>query len=202
MLQKQGINDANCDSDYDDYDDNCVATISINSDTREVEPANLDICIGNTKTKNTGSVCTIVNKSLATTVVSECKESFWVQSPEMHDLKSFSKDLIKIIGVIKTSIKCNDWVATRVDVTVVEDGYRPIIGRDLFPKLGISLTQSKQVANVDQNQCFIKKQIAFDFPGLISRIVKPLKHSVNLHLIKTLHLHIKKDAESLLIYNH
>ena len=95
LLQKQGIYDANYDSDYDDYDDNCVAKISINSDTREVEPMNLDICIGIIKTKalvDSGSVCTIINKSLATTVVSECKESFWVQSPEMHDLKSFSND--------------------------------------------------------------------------------------------------------------
>ena len=111
LLQKQGIYDAIYDSDYDDYDDNCVATISINSDTREVEPVNLDICIGNTKTKalvDSGSVCTIVNKNLATTVVSECKESLCVQSPEMHDLKIFSNDLIKIIGIIKTSIKCND----------------------------------------------------------------------------------------------
>ena len=89
VLQKHSIYDANYDSDYDDYDNNCVATISINSDTREVEPVNLDICIGNTKTKafvDSGSVFTI---SLATTVVSECKQSFWVQSPEMHDLKTF-----------------------------------------------------------------------------------------------------------------
>ena len=96
----------------------------------------------------------------------------------MHDLKTFSNDLIKIIGVIKTSIKCNDWLATSVDVTVVEDGHRPIIGRDLFPKLGFSLTQLKPVANVDQNQCLIKKQIEFDFRGPISRIGRSLKHSV------------------------
>ena len=43
LLQKQGIYDANYDSDYDHYDDNCVATISIKSDTREVEPVKLDI---------------------------------------------------------------------------------------------------------------------------------------------------------------
>ena len=76
-------------------------------------------------------------------------------------------------------------MATGVDVTVVEDGHRPIIGRDLFPKLGFSLTQSKQVANVDQNQYLIKKQIAFGFPGLISRIGKSLKHSVK----STFHKH-------------
>ena len=188
LLQKQGIYDANYDSDYDDYDNNCVATTSINGETREVEPANSDICVGNTKTKSledSGSVCTIINKSLANTVVSERKESYWVQSPEMHDLKTISNDIIKIIGVINTSIKCKDLVATSVDVTVVEDGQRPIFGRDFFPKLGFSLTQLKQIANVDQNQCLIKKQIAFDFPGLITRIGKSLKHSVK----STFHKH-------------
>ena len=107
--------------------------------------------------------------------MSDCRESFWIQSPEVHELKTFSNDLIKTIGVIKNSIKCNDWVATGVIVTVVEDSLRPVIGRDLFPQRshnGLFLTQTKQVANVDQNQCLIKKQIAFDFPGLISRIGK------------------------------
>ena len=79
----------------------------------------------------------------------------------MHELKTFSKDLIKNIGVIRTSIKFNDWIATGVNVTVVEDGHRPKIGRDLFSELGLSPTQTKQVPNVDQNQCLIKKQIAF-----------------------------------------
>ena len=155
--------------------------ISIKSDTREVEPVNLDICVGNTKTKallDSGSVCTIINKSFANTVMSECKESCWVQSPEIHDLKTFSNDIINIVGVINTSIKCNDWIATGVDVTVAEGGHRPIIGRDIFSKSGFFLTQLKQVANIDQNQCLIKKQIAFDFPGLITRIGKFLKHSV------------------------
>ena len=141
----------------------------------------VNICIGNTIAKalvDSGSVCTITIKILATAVVSDCKESFWVRSPEMHELKTFSNCLIKTIGVIKTSVKCNSWVATGVNVTVVEYGHRPIIGRYLFPQLGLSLTQTKQVSNVDQNQCFIKKQIAFDFPGLISRINKSLKYSV------------------------
>ena len=87
--------------------------------------------------------------------------------------------------MIKFSIKCNDWIATEVNVTVVEDAHRPIIEQDLFPKLGFSLTQTKQVANVNQNQCLFKKQMAFGFPGLISRICKPLKHSVK----STFHKH-------------
>ena len=66
LLQQKSIYDANYDSDYDDYDDNCVAAISYKTDTREVEPVNLDIRVGNTSTKalvDSGSVCTIVNKS-------------------------------------------------------------------------------------------------------------------------------------------
>ena len=148
LLQKQGIYDANYESDYDNYDDNCVATISIKSATRKVEPVNLDTYVGNTKTKalvDSGSVCTIINKNLAKTVVSECKGSYWVQSPEMHDLKFFSNDIIKIVGVINTSIQCIDWIATGLEVTVVEDGNRPIIGRHLFSKIGFSLTQLKKL---------------------------------------------------------
>ena len=151
FLQQQVIYDANYDSDYDDFDDNCVAAISIQNNVREVEPVNLEICVGNPITKalvDSGSVCTTVNKSLADTVVSECKESYWVQSPEIHDLKIFSNDIIKIVCVIKTSIKFNDWIATGVD------------------------------ANIDQNQCLIKKQIAFDFPELVTRIGKSFKHSI------------------------
>ena len=79
----------------------------------------------------------------------------------MHDLKTFSNDLIKTIGVIKTSTKCNGWVATGVNVAAVEDGHRPIIGRDLHPKRGFSLTHIKQVANVDQNQRLINKTDSF-----------------------------------------
>ena len=69
LLQQKSIYDANYDSDYDDYNDNCVAAISIKTDTREVEPVKLVNCVGNTSTKalvDSGSVCTIVNKSLRT----------------------------------------------------------------------------------------------------------------------------------------
>ena len=164
-----------------------------------MEPVNLKICVGNTNTKalvDSGIVCTIIIKILAKTVVSECKGSYWVQSPEMHDLKTFSNDINKIVGVINTSIQCNDWIATGVDVTVVEDGHRPIIGRDLFSKLGFSLTQLKQIANIDQNQCLIKKWIAFDFPGLIARIGKSLKDSVKPTFHKQFFTYTSKRSSS------
>ena len=94
------------DSDYDEFVDNCVAIISVIDNITEVEAVNVNICIGITETKasvDSGSVFTIINKSLPNAVVSNCQESFWVQTPEMHWLKTFSNELIKIIGVINTS---------------------------------------------------------------------------------------------------
>ena len=79
LLQYHSIYAANYDSDYDDYNDNCVATIAYKIETRELEPVNLDIGVGNTGTKlfvDSGSVCTIIKKSLANTVVSECDRSY------------------------------------------------------------------------------------------------------------------------------
>ena len=181
MLHRQSTYDANYDSDYDEFEDNCVAVISDGDNIREVEPFNMQIRIKNTETKalvDLGSVCTIINRSLANAVVLNSQESFLEQSPENLDLKTFFNELIKTIGVINTSVKSNDWAAENVNITVVEDGHRPIIGQDLLPQLGFSRTQTKQVTNVDQNQCLIKKQVAFDFPGLISRIGKSLKHTV------------------------
>ena len=117
-------------------------------------------------------------RSLANAVLLNSQESFWVQSRETLELKTFSNELIRTIVVITRSVKCNDWAAENVNVTVVEGGHRRIIGRDLFSQLGLSLTQTKPASNVDQNQCLIKKQIALDFPRLISRIGKSLKHTV------------------------
>ena len=41
----------NYDSDYDEFDDNCVAVISDSDNIREGEPVNMHIHIGNTVTK-------------------------------------------------------------------------------------------------------------------------------------------------------
>ena len=168
MFQRHSIYDANYDSDYGEFGDNCVAVISDSDNIREVEPVNMQIRISNTETKalvDSGSVCTVINRNLAKAVVLNRQESFWVQSQENHYLTIFSNEIIKAIGVVNTSVKCSDWAAVNVNTKVVEDGHRSIVARDLFPQLGLSLTQTKQVSNVDQNQCLIKKQIAFDFPG-------------------------------------
>ena len=92
-FQRHHIYDANYNSDYDEVDDNCVAVISDGGNIRELEPVNEHIRIGNTETKHLvdlGSICTIINRSLANAVVLNRQESFWVQSPENHNLITFS----------------------------------------------------------------------------------------------------------------
>ena len=46
-------------------------------------------------------------------------------------------------------MKCYDCIAPNVNVTVVEDGHRPRLGRDLIPQPRLSLTQSKQTLKID-----------------------------------------------------
>ena len=41
MMGRHSIYDANYDSDYDEFNDNCVAVISDSDNIREVEPVNL-----------------------------------------------------------------------------------------------------------------------------------------------------------------
>ena len=60
----------------------------------------------------------------------------------MHDLKKFLTDVFKIIDAIE-KLKSSDWIAEDVKNTVVENGARPKIGRNLFSQKDFSLNQSK-----------------------------------------------------------
>ena len=61
------------------------------------------------------------------------------------------------------------------------DGHRSLLGRDLFPALELSIQQSNNqqtVNQVDQEYCPMKKQIATNFPDLISRICQSKVYTV------------------------
>ena len=78
------------------------------------------------------SVCTIIDKCLVNAVVLNDKSTYWVKLSVMHDLRTFLNDIIIIVGVITTTVNCNNCTAKDVKVTIVEVGHRPVIGRDLF----------------------------------------------------------------------
>ena len=60
--------------------------------------------------------------------------------------------------------------------------YRPILGRDLFDLLGITISK-KPCPNTEINNtetpCAIKKSLAKEFPELVSRIRKSKHYTVN-----------------------
>ena len=65
---------------------------------------------------------------------------------------------------------------------MVADGFRPILGRDLFDPWSITISQ-KPCSNIEINNietpCAIKKSLAKEFPVLISRIGKSKNHTVS-----------------------
>ena len=67
-------------------------------------------------------------------------------------------------------------------ITVVADGFRPIIGRDVFDQLEITISQ-KPCPNIEikniETPCAIKKLQAKEFSELISRKGKSNHHTVN-----------------------
>ena len=143
----------------------------------------MTITIGNTDCQlllESGSGCTIINMLLAREIMYNCAQSQWSEKKPL-ELKSFSNDIVKTLGTFETPVWCNDWKIQKAKITVVADGFRPILGRNLFDQLGITISQ-KPCPNTEVNNmeppCAIKKSLAKEFPELISRIGKSKHHTV------------------------
>ena len=161
-----------------------MAAVSSTDFATSVEAINLPVVLGNTATNvlvDSGSVCTIINESLANSIVSQDSKSKWIREANSKQLKTFSNEPIHTLSILQTSIQSNNWYANPIKIQVVTDGHRPLLGRNLFPALGLSIQQSNNqttINQVEQEYCPIKKQIAIDFPDLISRIGKSKVHIV------------------------
>ena len=76
-------------------------------------------------------------------------------------------------GTLKTPVKCNDWKIPKAKITLVDDGLRPIIGRDLFDQLRITISQKlcpKTEVNAIEIPCVLKQSKTKEFPDLITQI--------------------------------
>ena len=169
-------------SDYDSSDDNSVATVE-NVNSPQAALKNMTITIGIADCNlflDSGSGCTIINMSLAKEIMFNCLQSQWSEKKPL-EVKSFSNEIVKPLGTLKTPVRCNDWKIQKAKITAVADGFRPILGRDLFDQLGIIISQKPcpnvNVNNIDQT-CAIKRSLAKEFPELISRIGKSKHHTV------------------------
>ena len=78
-----------------------------------------------------------------------CAKSQWSEKKQL-ELKSFSNDVVETLGTLKTPVQCYAWKIQKAKIKVVADGFRPILGRDLFDQLGLSISQ-KSCPNVEIN---------------------------------------------------
>ena len=72
--------------------------------------------------------------------------------------------------MMQTSVESNDCGIEDAEFIVVKDGLKPIIGRDFFEALGISITQTlnSDEGSIIKNittQCLFKTSIANQFPN-------------------------------------
>ena len=124
---------------------------------------------------HSGSVCNIITKLLAKSILKTTPTARLVASTDERDLKTFSNEPIKDLGKLTTTVTQNDWTCEDACLTVVDDGYKNVIGRYLFSSLGLTIVQqqskkSKCVITIDTSTCKVKQAVASQFTQLDSRI--------------------------------
>ena len=124
---------------------------------------------------DSGSLVSLIKKTLANRILKISPSAKWTTTNHDKDLKTFSNEPIKVLGKLTTKVTYNDWTCKAASLTVVEDGHKLIVGRDLFNSLGIAVVQQqakigKCFNNFDNSTCKIKETIASQFPYLVSKI--------------------------------
>ena len=132
------------DSDYSSgEEDNTVAMID--TAVEKVEPLNMPLKIGNINTTllvDSGSACSILSRSLASQVVQSSPRAFWIAETVPPQLRTFSNQPIQVKEKIQAPITSKGWACDSATFTVVADGLKSLIGRDLFDQLELAVTQS------------------------------------------------------------
>ena len=78
---------------------------------------------------NSGSVCSIITKTLTNKILQSNQSAQWITSKCGKDLKTISTEPIKVFGKIVTTIVYSDWICEEALLPVVEDGHKLMIGR-------------------------------------------------------------------------
>ena len=112
-----------CTSDYESSDDNMVASIA--STTLQIEPKNWTVKIGNNKVGlvvDPGSVCSILNKSLATEIIiNNSSLAGWLSTAPEKTLKHLPMRKIPVIGKMQTPVACNGCRIEDAEFVMVTD---------------------------------------------------------------------------------
>ena len=105
----------------------------------------MPVKIGNINTTllvDSRSECSILNHSFASQVVQSSIRAFWISQQTPPQLRTLWNEPIQVEGKIPASITSNGWTCNSATFTFVADGLKSIIGRDLFDRLGLAVTQS------------------------------------------------------------
>ena len=122
-------------------------------------------------------MCSILNESLATEIINNST----LATAPAQEIKAIANEPIPIIQMMQTPVESNGWRIEDADFVIVRDGLKPLIGRDLFEVLGISITltlssDEGSMVNTITTQCPFKT-----FPQFISRISRSKVHIVKPH---------------------
>ena len=99
-------------SDYSSGEDNTVALIQ--NDIAKKEPLNMPVKIGNISTTllvDSGSACSILNRSLVSQLVKSCPYVIWIHENVSPQLRTFSKKPICIKRIVQDPIMSNSWTS-------------------------------------------------------------------------------------------
>ena len=89
------------------------------------------------------AVCAVSLKSLTNKTLKSISSARLITTKRDKDFKTFSNELIKLHRQIATKVVYNDWICGDACLTVVEDGHKLIIGRDIFSSLGLAVVQQQ-----------------------------------------------------------
>ena len=93
---------------------------------------------------DTGSLRSFINQSTAKNLMTKNPNIKIEQYNENKRYRCFNNKEIKIRGIIRMDITSGDWLAKRCQILIVEQNTTNLMGRDMVPKLGISLQQTTQ----------------------------------------------------------
>ena len=92
---------------------------------------------------DSGNVVSLITKTLANIILKTTPSAKWVTTKQDKDRKTFSIEPIKVLEQLSTIVTSSDWNCKETCLTVVEDGHKLIIERDLFNSLGLAVVQKQ-----------------------------------------------------------
>ena len=148
-----------------------------------MEPLNMPIKSGNISTTlllDSGSACSILNRSFALQVLKSSPHAFWIHEKSGPQLRKFSNEPKDIGGKVQSPITSIGWSSDTANFTVVEDGLKSLIDRDLFIQIGLAVTKSSSFqgnhVNTISSLSEFQEHIAKKYFNLISRVGRSKNH--------------------------